>query len=293
MVARYGFHSARNESRDNGNSKKKITEATPVSPEQSDQNTAWYDSLETDPEVEHLYGPRSIKFSDTIKRVDGWDDHEQHKINYEKAYQKYQDTKDLSKEEKKELVDKEGSSALGRRNGGKKQYIDIDPKWAVIHHTAVDRPADHDGSRYAKKWLRTGKGVHFLVSPDGTIHQIQSIHKQGVHTGQANTEFGKDQGIGNINSFGIEVDAKNDKHVTPAQQEAVIRLLKLLNIKAQNIVGHGEIKHPGKEKQAGQTILQKIRGGPDFSYGDDYKPNPHGTWMPPIEVTPKMGWGNK
>ena len=288
MVARHGFHSARNESRDNGNSKKKITEATPVSPEQSDQNTAWYDSLETDPEVEHLYGPRSIKFSDTIKRVDGWNDDDLHKANYEEAYQKYRNTKDLSDAEKEALVKKHKTSrVLGRRNGGAAHYIDIDPKWAVIHHTANDRSADHDGSRYAKKWLDTGKGVHFLVSPDGTIHQIQSIHKQGVHTGQVNTEFGKDQGISNINSFGIEVDAKNDKHVTPAQQEAVIRLLKLLNIKAQNIVGHGEIKST-KQAQAGQTILQKIRGGPDFSYGDDYKPNPQGTWMPPTEVTPKM-----
>jgi len=230
-----------------------------------------------------LYGPRSIKFSDTIKKVDGWNDHEQHKINYEEAYQKYLNTKDLSDAEKKALVDKAGTSrVLGRRNGGEKQYIDIDPKWAVIHHTANNRKADHDGTSYAEKWRDTGKGIHFLVSPDGTIHQIQDIKKRGVHTGQANTEFGKDQKISNINSFGIEVDAKNDKHVTLAQREAVIRLLKLLGMKAENIVGHGEIKN-SKHAQAGQTVIQKIRGAGEWSYGDRYDVDPGGTWMSPLQ----------
>ena len=224
-----------------------------------------------------------MAFSTTIKKVDGWDDHDQHKINYEEAYQKYLNTKDLSDAEKEALVKKHKTSrVLGRQNGGKKQYIDIDPKWAVIHHTANDRSADHDGSRNAKKWLETGKGIHFLVCPDGTIHQIQDINKRGVHTGKVNTEFGKDQGISNINSFGIEVDAKNDKHVTPAQQEAVIRLMKLLGIKAENIVGHGEIKS-GKEAQAGQTVIQKIRGAGEWSYGDRYDVDPGGSWMAPLQ----------
>ena len=210
-----------------------------------------------------------MPFSKTITQIEGWNDDNLHMANYDAS-------------------DRPWSS---------KQYVDIDPKWAVLHHTGCRNGPCSDGydssEAYAEHWRDTGKGVHFLVDEKGKIYQIQNIKKRGVHTKKGNTEFGKKHGISNSNSFGIEVDAKNDKHVTPAQQEAVIRLLKLLNIKAQNIVGHGEIKHPGKEKQAGQTILQKIRGGPDFSYGDDYKPNPHGTWMPPIEVTPKMGWGNK
>ena len=69
--------------------------------------------------------------------------------------------------------------------------------------------------------------LHFLVDEKGKIYQIQNIKKRGVHTKKGNTEFGKKHGISNSNSFGIEVDAKHDKHVTTAQQQAVIRIMKL------------------------------------------------------------------
>ena len=176
-----------------------------------------------------------MAFSTTINKVDGWDDDDLHKTNYD---------------------------AGGRWKSGSANYHDMDPKWAILHHTGCKNGPCSDGydspEAYAEHWHETGKGVHFLVDEKGGIHQIQDIKKSGVHTKPGNTAFGRKHGINNSNSFGIEVDAQDDKHVTPAQQEAVIRLMKLLGMDAKNIIGHGE-NYTGKQKQAGQKILQKIQ----------------------------------
>ena len=84
-----------------------------------------------------------MPFSKTITQIEGWNDDNLHMANYDAS-------------------DRPWSS---------KQYVDIDPKWAVLHHTGCRNGPCSDGydssEAYAEHWRDTGKGVHFLVDEKG------------------------------------------------------------------------------------------------------------------------------
>ena len=124
--------------------------------------------------------------------------------------------------------------------------IKIIPKIILIHHTAIDSYED-SLKRFISETLPSDRpeiksagllnvSTHFMVEPDGTIHQLMPLDFMARHV------------IGlNYNSIGIEnVGGENSAdNLTKAQLEANIYLVNYLKKKFKTIeyvVGHFEYK---------------------------------------------------
>ena len=258
---------------------------------QDTRSTDWFDNLERDPQIDINDfkgltgggGPpgQTVSFSSTINKIEGYDD-----------------------------------DALQRKNaiknwGDSTQYDKvINPDHAVIHNTGCEHDRCWKQGKYAspqayaESWVAKNKGIPFLIDENGRIYQTQKITQRGRHTGiikpKDRTEYGARRGISNDNSIGIELDAPSDAHVTPEQIRSAIMLLKFLGIDAKNIVGHGEIKI-GRDNEAGQSVLQQIRGGPEnsrkdmgmggvWSYEEDRAGKKVSGYRSDNKFTPQMDW---
>lgn len=139
----------------------------------------------------------------------------------------------------------------------------------VVHHTAgssVDGAITHGNSS------RTG--ANYYVDRDGTVIRAVPEGDRTAHIREPGTPYrnGSHPNLTNGNTVGIEVVAKSDADVTPAQRQAVAGLVADIarrnNIKADNIVGHGEIQGgPGGNREdnegtaAAQAARQALGGG--------------------------------
>ncbi len=123
----------------------------------------------------------------------------------------------------------------------------------VIHHTAgstLNGALEHGA--------KTGTGATYYVDRDGSVLQWAPDDQRTIHIQEpkAKARNGKYETLGNDNSIGIEVVAKNDKDVTPEQRAALDALLgKIVDthrIDPNNIIGHGEIQgaHPFANREA-------------------------------------------
>jgi hypothetical protein len=87
------------------------------------------------------------------------------------------------------------------------------------------------------------------------------------------TGWGAGAGLSNRNTVGMEVIAKNDRDVTPAQREAAMRFI-AERYPNTPVFGHGEVNPGHKEADEGMSITSAIRraraqggnAGDAFSY---------------------------
>jgi hypothetical protein len=114
---------------------------------------------------------------------------------------------------------------------------------------------------------------------DGTIYQIGGPGSKNIKTGWGPLGAG----LSNANVVGMEVIAKDDKDVTPAQVAAAKQFIQQ---KYPNtpVFGHGEVNPGHKEADEGMTIVSAIRrdrqaGGASTPAANDNQPSvfEHGT----------------
>lgn len=126
-------------------------------------------------------------------------------------------------------------------------------KGIVVHHTGGR------GMQVAMDTLKArGLGYHYLVDRDGTVVNYVDDGQIAHHAGKTD----KKPEIGNKNSVGISLVAKDDTDLTAAQIKAAFGLGKGLMSKygATVVSGHGESsshKHP----EEGKTVAEAIRSG--------------------------------
>lgn len=132
------------------------------------------------------------------------------------------------------------------------------PNALVIHHTAGRGSTDGVIQTFTDRNFP----AHFVIDRDGGITQVLDLNQKGQHTRPA--ENGS--GINNSNSWGVEIIAKDDNDLTPAQMKASIELEKFLETKGldpSRVVGHGEINRHKQETEGHQVVsmLRSLANG--------------------------------
>lgn len=132
-----------------------------------------------------------------------------------------------------------------------------DVQGIVFHHTS-----DNHGPNQTVQDLNSqGYGVQYVISRDGKIYQTLPEGARGAHILNATNGTG----LNNSNTVGIEVEAKDNADVTPAQVQAGVNLAHALEDKyglsSSNVWGHGELNPGHREADEGQAIVSAVRGG--------------------------------
>ena len=151
------------------------------------------------------------------------------------------------------------------------------PNALVIHHTAGRGGVDGVVQTFKER----GYPAHFVIDRDGTIHRILADDQKGQHTRPAQDG----SGITNSNSWGVEIIAKDDADLTPAQVQASIQLSYNLHDNYQmpldRVVGHGQI-NDHKQETEGATVLAALS---ELAKGG----NPNGNISEPAGLSPQRG----
>ncbi|UGY13738.1 N-acetylmuramoyl-L-alanine amidase [Bradyrhizobium septentrionale] len=136
----------------------------------------------------------------------------------------------------------------------------------VMHHTGGRGTVESVQNTLRQR----GLGVQYAMDRDGNIVQIGG---RGAANIMPEDRYRRSPILGpgqpflsNKNIVGMEVIAKNDKDVTPAQVAAAKRFV-AENFPNTPVVGHGEVNPGHKEADEGMTIVNAIRsqrGGRDF-----------------------------
>lgn len=151
------------------------------------------------------------------------------------------------------------------------------PNALVIHHTAGRGGVDGVVQTFKER----GYPAHFVIDRDGTIHRILADDQKGQHTRPAQDG----SGITNSNSWGVEIIAKDDADLTPAQVQASIQLSYYLHDNYQmpldRVVGHGQI-NDHKQETEGATVLAALS---ELAKGG----NPNGNIAEPAGLSPQRG----
>jgi hypothetical protein len=104
-----------------------------------------------------------------------------------------------------------------------------------------------------------GLGVEYVMDRDGQVYQIG-----GPGSSQIMPGWGAGAGLSNRNTVGMEVIAKNDSDVTPAQVSAAQNFIHSYYPDTP-VYGHGQVNPGHKEASEGMTIVNAIlanRGQP-------------------------------
>lgn len=137
------------------------------------------------------------------------------------------------------------------------------PMGLVIHHTGGQGTPDGVMNTFAQRGLAT----QFIMDRDGNIHQALPAGMRGQHIRPSQIN-----GLTNANTLGIEIIAKDDSDLTPAQRDASYRFITeetaRYGIPAANVFGHGEI-NSHKQATEGSTVVNAWReanriGRPDL-----------------------------
>jgi hypothetical protein len=124
----------------------------------------------------------------------------------------------------------------------------LPPAAFIMHHTS-----GRGNIEGLKETLRQRHlGVEYGMDREGNIFQIGGPGSSHMRRGQ-----GVGAGLSNRNTVGMEVIAKNDRDVTPAQREAAMRFI-AERYPNTRVFGHGEV-NPHKEADEGMTIVGAIR----------------------------------
>ncbi len=151
------------------------------------------------------------------------------------------------------------------------------PNALVIHHTAGRGGVDGVVQTFKER----GYPAHFVIDRDGKIHRILADDQKGQHTRPAQDG----SGITNSNSWGVEIIAKDDSDLTPAQVQASIQLSYYLHDNYQmpldRVVGHGQINNH-KQETEGATVLAALS---ELAKGG----NPNSSIAAPAGLSPQRG----
>lgn len=119
----------------------------------------------------------------------------------------------------------------------------------IVHHTSGS--GDVEGVRSTLR--ERGLGVQYVMDREGNITQIGGPGAAHMMSG-----WGAGTGLSNSNTVGMEVIARNDKDVTPAQIEAARKFI-AERYPNTPVFGHGEVNPGHKEADEGMSIVNAIR----------------------------------
>jgi hypothetical protein len=132
------------------------------------------------------------------------------------------------------------------------------PDAFIVHHTGGRGTAESVQDTLRQR----GLGVEYVMERDGSIRQIggpgaanimnESRYRQTPILGQGKPF------LTNRNIVGMEVIAKDDKDVTPAQRDAARRFIQE-RYPNTPVFGHGEVNPGHKEADEGKTITDAVR----------------------------------
>lgn len=171
-----------------------------------------------------------------------------------------------------------GNEGGNSGEGGK----DGQPSAFIFHHTGGRGSVDGVRNTLTQR----GLGVQYIMDRDGNIHEgggnMRSHIKPGV------TPDG--MRVSNANTKGMEIIAKNDADITPAQVEAAKQFMagKYPGVPAY---GHGQV-NPHKQRTEGSTVVDAVnaervaRKRMDWSMADRF-----GNWNNP-SVSAKVEFSN-
>jgi N-acetyl-anhydromuramyl-L-alanine amidase AmpD len=145
--------------------------------------------------------------------------------------------------------------------------LEIEPRVIVIHYTAGStlqgafdtfEPETLGGRPYLNEAGAVNVGIQFIVDYDGTIHQVQPDNYFGRHCiGLNHSAIGFENiGRSDITEAGLRGEPQDEHHLTLAQLEANVALVRHLKRKYPDIkilIGHSEYRqledpaHPGHE----------------------------------------------
>jgi Transglycosylase SLT domain/N-acetylmuramoyl-L-alanine amidase len=104
---------------------------------------------------------------------------------------------------------------------------------------------------------KRGLGSQYLMDRDGTIYSFAGAGSPHM---RPNDQFGGvAPGLSNKNAVGMEIVAKNDQDVTPAQVAAARQFI-ATNYPTVPVYGHGEVNPGHKMRDEGLTVANAIRG---------------------------------
>jgi hypothetical protein len=122
-----------------------------------------------------------------------------------------------------------------------------EPELFVVHHTSGGGTPESvvEGWRTDPDPKRKGVGAQYIMDRNGVVHDTANEfgytgYYQAKDLNVPGTGVSKTQGTGNSSIVGMEIIARNEKDVTPAQQAALVRFA---NERYPNVpfYGHGEI----------------------------------------------------
>lgn len=137
------------------------------------------------------------------------------------------------------------------------------PQGLIIHHTGGQGTPDGVMNTFAQRGLAT----QYIMDREGNIHQALPAGMRGQHIRPSQIN-----GLTNANTLGIEIIAKDDSDLTPAQRDASYRFITeetaRYGIPAANVFGHGEI-NSHKQATEGSSVVNAWReanriGRPDL-----------------------------
>ena len=133
------------------------------------------------------------------------------------------------------------------------------PAAFIMHHTVIDgSPQD-----IVDFWKKQGKGygAQYIMDRNGVVHDTA---KEFGYNGTNEILDDKKHGLTNSNVVGMEIIAKNDKDVTPAQAKSAAAFVKT-NYPTTPVYGHGQVNPDHKEATEGATAVAAVnadRGAP-------------------------------
>lgn len=98
-----------------------------------------------------------------------------------------------------------------------------------------------------------GLGVQFIMDRDGNIRQVGGAGASHMRPG-----WGAGEGLSNKNTVGMEVIARDNRDVTPAQVAAAQKFI-AEKYPTLPIYGHGEVNPGHKDRDEGLAIVNAIR----------------------------------
>lgn len=160
----------------------------------------------------------------------------------------------------------------------------------VMHHTA----GGGTPSGVMNTLNQRGLGVQYVMDRDGQVYQTLPDGARGAHMLPASRfKESANKGLDNSNTIGIEIIAKNNKDLTPAQVKASQQFIGQMQTKypgiQNNIYGHGELNPGHKEKDEGFAALMPYReavGAPGTPYKADVAAKHFSTFQAPDSTTP-------
>lgn len=125
------------------------------------------------------------------------------------------------------------------------------PKAFIVHHTGGGGDVQGVIDTLNQRHL----GVQYIMDRDGRVYQVGGPGESQMMPGWG--KFGS--GLSNANTVGMEVIAKDDSDLTPAQIAAAQQFIKS-TYPGIPVYGHGQVNPGHKQETEGMTIVNAIQG---------------------------------